>query len=139
MDDIEYTLEDVVRKYTNTSRNQETYFDNKNALIILLTNTNLIFLSNVVGKEQYEDEDRPNELVTGLYINASDIFAWGCADSEPISTKEISQLFLMWHHDKSWGCIKWLCKKRNRRPQSPIVANMKKDGAWCEFMNSLPE
>ncbi len=40
--------------------------------------------------------------------------------------------------DSSWGSLKWCCIKRNERPQIPIEEDMKKVGAWCEKMESLP-
>lgn len=135
---LEYTLDNVISTYTNYEGEKQTHFDTTLALGILLIDGPLI-LSNIIGKEQFEDEDRPNELITGIYVNASDVFAWGCADSEPIITQEIETLFLMWCEDKYWGTIKWLCKKRGRKPQQPIIDDMKKKGKWCELLENLPD
>ncbi len=37
-----------------------------------------------------------------------------------------------------WGSTKWICIKRKMRPQHPIEDDMKKDGFWCDELESLP-
>jgi hypothetical protein len=135
---IEYELSDTFKTFKNIEGKDCTLDLTDLMLAILLIESNL-FLSTVICKEEFEDEDRPLEKTTGIYVNANDVFAWGCADAEPITTQEIKELFTMWYHDRAWGCIKWLCRKRNKTPQQPIIDDMKKEGKWCEIMESLPE
>lgn len=78
-------------------------------------------------------------ITTCLWVCANDIFAWACAESVPILTKEIPDLYRMHMADQKWGYIKWLCKKENMQPQKPIVRDMKREGAWCDLMKSLPK
>jgi hypothetical protein len=138
---IQYKLEELYHDYTGiVTWESSKYFYKDAGLAILLVNaSSIIFLSNVIGREQFEDEDRPSELMTGIYVNANDVFAPGDADSEPLPTQEIESLFMLWHEDGDWGYIKWLCKQRNKRPQHMIIKSMKDLGVWDELMESLPE
>lgn len=79
-----------------------------------------------------------------LFVNCNDVFAWGCADAEAIKSgdeagDELYELYRMWETDPQWGATKWVCQKRNQRPQDPIRDDMKKAGAWDAAMESLPD
>ena len=78
--------------------------------------------------------DKDGRLV--LYMNCNDVFAWACADGEPLEYSEI-EAFYRASRDK-WGSTKWVCVKRNQQPQPPIVRDMKKEGAWDDVMEALP-
>ena len=75
------------------------------------------------------------------------MFAWGCADAEPITSNdkanfEQNELYRLISYvlaDKTWGSTKWACWKRNQRPQKPVIDKMKKDNAWDKLMKSLPK
>ena len=73
-----------------------------------------------------------------LYVNCNDVFVWACADGEPIGILDIPVLFEYCEKDPKFGPIKWVCKKRNEKPQDPIVEWMKKEGCWTDEMESLP-
>ena len=66
------------------------------------------------------------------------MFAWACADSEPVKENELSELYRMHKENEKWGSAKWVCKKRNMQPQHPIVRDMKKEKVWCNMMSALP-
>lgn len=74
-----------------------------------------------------------------LFVNANDVFVWGSADAETITAHELPDLYRMHMADKKWGSLKWVCKKANLQPQGPIIRDMKKDGSWCDLMESLPK
>ncbi len=74
-----------------------------------------------------------------LYVNCSDVFAWGCSDAENITTDEILYLYKEVKKNPRWGSTIWVCLKRNEQPQDPIVADMKKEGFWTEQLESLPK
>lgn len=69
------------------------------------------------------------------FVNCSDIFAWGCADSESVEGTDSAQsplrdLYEMHMADPKWGSAKWCILKRKERPQRPVLRDMKADGAW---------
>lgn len=80
---------------------------------------------------------KPETLV--LFVNCNDLFAWACADAETVAWDELEDLYNMWKLDRRWGVDKWCCKKRNLKPQSPIIEDMKKEGAWDEMMELLED
>lgn len=82
-----------------------------------------------------------------VFVNCNDVFAWGCADSEEIESSEqiykdkvnwLSELLKYHLDDPKWGSVKWCCKKRNQRPQEPLVNRMKEENVWDKEMESLP-
>lgn len=85
------------------------------------------------------------EYTTICFVNASDIFAWGCADSECIlfedgeDPSELIKLFKLVYEFGENGRIMWLCKKRNMQPQTPIKNDLIKDGFWFNWLENLPE
>lgn len=91
--------------------------------------------------ERYKDEnyDEKQYTTTVLFVNCNDVFAWGCADSEPITDEEIPNLYRFHAADNKWGSLKWVCQKRNLQPQMPIIRDMKLEGVWDDMMENLPE
>lgn len=76
---------------------------------------------------------------TVLFVNCNDVFAWGCADAEPLPVDEIAALYRMVKADPVYGSTKWCCKRRNEKPQPPLQGRMKEDGAWDDELEGLPE
>jgi hypothetical protein len=74
-----------------------------------------------------------------IFLNCNDVFAWGYADAEGITYKELPELFDMVMMDKKHGATKWVCKKRGMKPQKPIREGMERDGAWGEELDRLEE
>ena len=70
-------------------------------------------------------------------MNCNDIFAWACADAEEVEHGEIQALYDLWLKDRTWGAAKWCAIKRNQKPQPPVIASMKKAGAWDDAMEAL--
>lgn len=66
-----------------------------------------------------------------MEVNCNDLFYWGCADSEDITIEELPAL-------AREGSTLWCCKKRNLRPQVPIVKRMKESGEWTEEFEAFP-
>ena len=110
------------------------YCDEELALSILLRE-GVLFCNE--RKVVFEGE--PEETTTVLYVNANDVFAWACADAEPLPNDEIGNLYKLHKAKEGWGVTKWLCKQRNQKPQKPIEKDMKKAGAWDEIMKALPD
>lgn len=134
----------------------KTIVDEEKALSILLKEEILFcntrcFIGNC-GKwsDQYESyldyiKDIPKDKLQiesetiVLFVNCNDVFAWGCADAEHLTTDDIPNLYMLW---KKWGhdgVTKWCCIKRNEKPQKPIADAMKKAGHWDDELEALSE
>ena len=118
----------------------EEYFDVEDALVEMLK-AGLLFANSRQYNENW-DKNGPVELSPGetivLFLNCNDVFAWGCADAEPVAYNEVQELYTMWKADE-YGDMKWVCKKRNMRPQRAWVARIKERGHWDEFFEALPD
>jgi len=103
---------------------KEMIFEQEAALALLLINE-VIHINSHHWKKEWPEDARKS---TALGVNCSDIFAWGCADSEEISVDEIESLYRMWKHNAKWGAALWCMIKRREMPQSPVADAMRKDG-----------
>lgn len=74
-----------------------------------------------------------------LYLNCSDVFAWGCSDAESLGTSDITTLYKLWEQNHSYGPVKFACLKRKQKPQKPVLNALKENGLWDEEMESLNE
>jgi hypothetical protein len=72
-----------------------------------------------------------------LFVNCNDTFGYACADAEPLMLEELVDLYKKYKNDSKWGVTKWCCKKRNMRPIGEIREDMKEEGSWEEWMDSL--
>ena len=79
-----------------------------------------------------------NPKTVCLYVLCNDIFAWALADAEDFTTLDISPLYKLWEKNHIWGPVKWVCMKRNQKPQRPVEKSMREAGAWDEDMEALP-
>ena len=109
------------------------YFNEEQALAWLLVQGYLFANTGWFG----EGEEKTATVV--LFLNCNDTFMWGCADGESVTRKEIRSLYEAIKNDKKWGSTKWVCKKRNEKPQYPIIYDMNKDGSWDAHMSSLAD
>ncbi len=73
-----------------------------------------------------------------LFVNCNDVFAWGCADSEDVSSGDIPSLFEAHMQDKRYGSDKWCCQQRQQKPQAPLEKMMREYGSWDDTMEQLP-
>ena len=113
----------------------EDYFDVEEALVEMLRKS-LVFANGRKYWCDWEGALKPETIC--LFLNCNDVFAWGCADAEEIAYNEVQELYTMWKNDK-YGDMKWVCKKRNLRPQQAWMKRLKEEGAWDAFFESLPE
>ena len=113
-----------IEPYT-TFGDGEVDFDTDEAIAYLLLK-NILCTNSFWFKDEWPDDAKTK---TGLFVNSSDIFVWGCADGDEIDHKEIRELYdLVKEHED--GDIIWLCKKRGEMPQAPVVKSIEKDGYW---------
>lgn len=73
-----------------------------------------------------------------LFVAVNDVFNWGQADVENITTDKVAGLYKLHIENKKWGAIKWVCLQRNKRPQLPIIIDMQSDGYWDDDLERLP-
>lgn len=106
------------------------YEDDDQALAELLIRIGILF--------PLDAHDWEGNNVTGIYVNANDVFWWGTADVEPLATDEIMDFYNM-VREQPYGSIKWLCLKRGMRPQHPWEDQLKKEGYWDAQLEALPE
>lgn len=111
----------------------EMMFEDAKALARLLAEE-VVFLNS-----HWWEKDWPEraQKTTALCVNCNDIFAWGCADAEQLEHNEIQGLYDLWRADRTWGAAKWCAIKRMQQPQPPVIAAMKKAGAWDVCMEAL--
>lgn len=78
-----------------------------------------------------EKQGKPwqSDYVT-LHVICNDVFAWGCADAEDVTYKEIPDLYEMWRKDPQSGHEAWCIKKRKMMPQKPVEKMFRDDGIW---------
>lgn len=98
----------------------------ENMLGILLLNEVMI----INGFLSYEGEEKEKDPIE-LYVDCSDVFAWGVSDCEPISYQEIPELFKMWYRDDTFGPYVWCALKRKLMPQKPVMDDIISQGKWC--------
>ncbi len=73
----------------------------------------------------------------GIYpcINCNDLFAWACADCEPLHWSEIKPAYAAWREGR---LARWCCLHRGMRPQWPIEKAWRVNGTWDSEMEALP-
>ena len=74
----------------------------------------------------------PEDAKQSISVNAncSDVFAWACADAEPVMYSELTDLFEHHLKDRVDGVSVWCIKKRNMMPQKPYYDAIMASGKW---------
>lgn len=130
-DDIEWEMdwtgikEDGTRRYPDKP-DKELVFEEEGALAILLLNE-VIFLNTYHWEKSWPEEAK-NTIYLG--VDCSDVFAWGCSDSEAAHYKDIETLYRMWKKDTRWGAAIWCMIQRKQMPQSPVEKKIREEGLW---------
>ena len=113
-----------------------TVHPNEEEMLAKLLQEGILFCNS----RKYLDSDdktvRPETIV--LFVNCSDVFAWGCADAESIALAELPELFKMYEANPKTAATIWVCKKRNEKPQLPVADWLKEENAWTDEMEQLP-
>ena len=135
------TIEDFIIK-----GHDKSWFDEVKAVCYLLER-DILFLNQ---RKYIEDNVEPPTIepkTMVIFMNCSDVFAWGCADGFSITyshnldieKNELYRLLTYVLADKQhYGVIKYACWKQNMQPQKAIVADLKHDGVWDSWWEDLP-
>lgn len=120
------TKPDGTRVYPNMPE-KEMVFEPERALAFLL-------LKNVVfANDHWWMKDKwPQEACNSFSINVdcSDVFAWACADAEPLYYDNLEELYEYYEKDPHWGAQVWCIKRRKQLPQKPVYDKIQQAGIW---------
>lgn len=116
---------DGSRMYPDKS-DKEMMFESQHALALLLMNE-VIRINSQHWKKDWPEDARK---ATYLGVDCSDIFMWGCSDSEEINVDELKDLYHLFIDEnlKGWGPTIWCLSKRREMPQGPIEEVMRDVG-----------
>ena len=142
-------IDDFIKTYGK--HNEKKIFDEKKALVYLF-NKNVFFINSRPYVENPWDPKKKQNIAEStivVFVNANDLFMWGCADGveiknngmwdADIETNELFRLTSYMMENPKWGADKFCCWKRNLQPQKSRIKAMKKDRVWDDFMESLPK
>lgn len=73
-----------------------------------------------------------------VYVLCNDVFMWGCADAEAITTLDIEPLWRAWRAHPRYGSDAFCCKHRGVQPQPPLKNLMQAAGCWDAELEALP-
>ena len=96
-----------------------------------------LFLGEYRGGPFFEPNNPSNQSLA-VFVNCNDLFAWGCADAEPLPLSEVAALWRAWKADPVYGSSKWACLRRGQRPQGPVERRWREHGTWGPEMEALP-
>lgn len=140
MSDYNYDINDIIGVMKLKDAEDFEWFDEELAVAHMLISGQLYLNSRRYLEHDWGSNSTPSQSYTSVvFVSCNDVFAWACADGEPLPYTEIKDLFMLWHEDKTWGAVKWVCIKRNMQPQKPVANAMKKESKWCSVMESLPK
>lgn len=127
-DEVLNTIIDQLKTLVYYDVNGEQCFNEEYALAILLLSDAVFLNDHWWKKEDGWPEDACK--TSSLNVNTSDVLAWGCADAEGITWKELQDVYEYWLKDPADGTVIWFCKKVNMMPQKPVADAIRKAGIW---------
>lgn len=110
--------------------------DTADMLAEMLRVPGLLFVAGQNGPFFYESDG--DKAPAAIFVNCNDLFAWACADAEPLPMSEINNLYAMEREHRPHGASIWACLRRGMRPQGPVEKKMREAGAWTDEMEALP-
>lgn len=96
------------------------------ALAMMLLNE-VVFTNEYHWRREWPEDARRS---TSMHVDCSDVFAWGCADGEDMTRRDIAEVFSYWEKDRRWGPAVWCMIRRRERPQSPVAKRIAEAGVW---------
>lgn len=116
---------DGSRKYPDKPETEEVFEAGK-ALALLLINEAV-----TVNSHHWMDTwpaDARRTLHLG--VDCSDVFVWGCADSEDAGYDDLEAIYRHWAKDPRWGTAVWTMIKSRQMPQRPVEKRIRDAGIW---------
>lgn len=104
----------------------EEVFEADRALALLLINE-AVSLNSHHWMDAWPKDAR---ATVHLGVNCSDVFAWGCADSEDAVHADLEDVYRHWARDPIWGCAVWSMIRRQQMPQRPVERDIRAAGIW---------
>jgi hypothetical protein len=116
---------DGTRKYPDKPEVEEV-FEEAPALALLLINE-VVHLNSHHWMDSW-----PKDARATIYmgVDCSDVFAWGCSDSEDATHADIESVYRHWLKDPTWGGAVWSMIKRRQMPQRPVEKRIRDAGIW---------
>lgn len=96
------------------------------ALAMLLLNE-IVFTNEHHWRKEWPEDAR---RTTSMHVDCSDVFAWGCADGEDMTRRDVAEVFRYWEKDRRWGPAVWCMIRRRERPQRPVAKRITEAGVW---------
>ena len=78
------------------------------------------------------------DMDLNFYVSCNDLFAWGCADAEDVTIKDLPLLKQSFEDDKYYGIELYCARKRKMRPQGAFYKSFEKE-SWPLFDACGPE
>ena len=128
---VEWTMdwsglkEDGTRRHPDKPETEQV-FEETGALALLLIN-DVLHLNSHHWEDAWPREAR-GTLFMG--VDCSDVFAWGCSDSEGAGHADIEAVYRHWIRDRVWGPAVWCMIKRREMPQRPVEKRIRDAGIW---------
>lgn len=116
---------DGTRKYPDKPETEEIFEDAK-GLALLLANE-VVHLNSNHWKDEWPKAARETVY---LGVDCSDVFAWGCSDSESAAYADIESVYRHWLKDPRWGPAVWCMIRRKQMPQGPVEKRIRDSSIW---------
>jgi hypothetical protein len=101
-------------------------FERELALAELLL-AGVVFLNNHWWEDNWPEKAKDT---ISMNIVCNDVFAWGTADLEEASYRDICSIWGHWKIDPIWGTAVWCMKKKKLMPQKPVEKLIREAGIW---------
>jgi len=97
----------------------------------------ILFLDDQVffNSRWHEEKELPHKYkkyskYAVMFVNCSDVFAWGFADAQDIYYDEIDDLYQQYSLNAEYGSSVWSIKKRGMMPQKPMYDQIMSLNIW---------
>lgn len=104
----------------------EEVFEPAKALALLLINE-AVHLNSHHWRDDWPKDAR---RTFHIGVDCSDVFAWGCSDSEDAAYDDLEDIYRHWLRDPRWGPAVWCMIRRREMPQGPVEQRIRKAGVW---------
>lgn len=116
---------DGTRKYPDKPEVEEV-FEEGPAFALLVINE-VVHLNSHHWMNRWPKDAR---ATIHMGVDCSDVFAWGCSDSEDATYADIESVYRHWLKDPTWGGAVWSMIRRRQMPQRPVEKRIRDAGIW---------